>query len=51
MSQICCLSERSDVKAMREPSGDHFGDALDFLALVNWRGVPPATSAIQISVS
>ena len=51
MSQICCLSERSEVKAMRAPSGDHLGDPLDFLALVNWRVVPAATSAIQISVS
>ncbi len=51
MIQICCLSERSEVKAMRAPSGDHLGDALDFFALVNWRVVPAATSAIQISVS
>ena len=51
MSQICCLSERSEVKAMRAPSGDHFGDPLDFFALVSWRVVPAATSAIQISVS
>ncbi len=51
MSQICCLSVRSDVNAMREPSGDHAGEPLDFLPLVNWRVVPAATSAIQISVS
>ena len=51
MSQICCLSDRSDVNARRPPSGDHFGDPLDFLPLVNWRFVPAATSAIQISVS
>ena len=39
MSQICCLSERSDVNAMRVPSGDHRGEPLDFLPLVNWRVV------------
>ena len=36
---------------MRAPSGDHFGDPLDFLELVNWRVVPAAMSAIRISVS
>jgi len=51
MSQICCLSDLSDVNAMRDPSGAQRGEPLDFLPLVSWRFVPVATSAIQISVS
>jgi len=50
MSQICCLSDRRDVKAIRAPSGDPArATRLDFLPLVSCRFVPAATSAIQIS--
>jgi hypothetical protein len=45
------LSLRSEAKASRLPSGEKVGASEDFFAFVSRRGVPPAASASQISVS